>query len=51
MIRSKLLLAWRARFARREDLALQRFCKLETVRNSPPAKTVPVFLARKASLT
>jgi hypothetical protein len=51
MLGSRLVQAWRARFARREDPTLLRFGKLEGYRNAPPTKVVPVFFARRTRLT
>ncbi len=50
MIRSRLLQAWRLRFARREDPALERFSKLKGCGTERPVTVVPVFSARKARL-
>jgi hypothetical protein len=51
MIRSRLLLVWRARFPRREDPALRRISNLKGCGAEQPMTAVPVFFARKASLT
>ncbi|MBY0351775.1 hypothetical protein [Tabrizicola sp.] len=51
MIRSRLVQAWCARILRREDPALQRISRLKGYCSERPKTTVPVFFARKATLT
>jgi hypothetical protein len=47
MIRSRLVLAWYARFRRRdEDQTLHRF---DSLRNAPATTRVSVFYTRKAA--